>query len=147
MLRGSALDALSTVVNKSELLWFYRKGSPAGTKWKPGSGVRLLHKWQEPQCSLTCSLLYTAKQSGQRASYQGGKDRREWMVALGEIPSLPTSLTDLRAQEAARETLSRFLFCLPSWWWLRIGFSIAGTWGANWRYIYDTDSFRCSLIY
>lgn len=41
---GSTLDALSTVGNKSELMWFCRKGSPAETDWKPGPGVGLLHR-------------------------------------------------------------------------------------------------------
>lgn len=54
-------DALPTAVNRSELLWFYRNGSPTGTDWEPGAGVRQFRKWQESRCSLLCSLCHAAR--------------------------------------------------------------------------------------
>lgn len=90
------LDALSTVGNKSELLWFCGKGSPAGADCG--------HLALALGCSTGSRSLgapYPAPSSTLPSRVGGaGEGGREWRKPL------PCSLTDLGSQAVAPETLS-----------------------------------------
>lgn len=95
-------------------------------------------------CMLPYSLLQVAKQNGRRAGCQRKKNRWEWTVSLGELPSLSSQLLGGFCRQLQTDYISILLTKLLA---AVERTQLSREVGAIRLCICNTNYFRCFLIY